>query len=83
VAVGVSTSLIYAPRAVCEDEEMIALAARHALWAVSCPRTCETERLALEPRPTKRSVSGASAHSVEIGTFKIDGKAKWGHMHEQ
>ena len=83
-AVGVSTSLEYAPAPYAKTEELIALAVggieirRHL-----CHAHAQRERRGSRRRLTRRCASGAKGHlPVEIWHLKVAGKANWGRMPE-
>jgi dihydroorotase/N-acyl-D-amino-acid deacylase len=82
-AVGVSTSLMYAPAPYAKTEEIIALAAQAAPFGgIYASHVRNESDSALESIDEAVRI-GREAHiPVEIWHFKIAGKANWGHMPE-
>jgi N-acyl-D-amino-acid deacylase len=82
-AVGVSTSLQYAPAPYAKTEELIALAAEAArfggIYATHLRSESDT---VLEATDEALGIGRAAHIPVEIWHIKVAGKANWGHMPE-
>ncbi len=82
-AVGVSTSLQYAPAPYASTDELIALASEAAATAASTPPTCAAKATTSTPRWTKHFASAAKlTFPIEIWHLKAAGKQNWGRMPE-
>ena len=82
-AVGVSTSLQYAPAPYAQTEELIALAAEASKFGGIYATHMRNEGSALLPAIDEAVRIGREAHiPVEIWHFKVAGKPNWGHISE-
>jgi dihydroorotase/N-acyl-D-amino-acid deacylase len=82
-AVGVSTSLMYAPAPYAKTEEIIALAAQAAPFGgIYASHVRNESDSALESIDEAVRIGREAHMPVEIWHFKIAGKANWGHMPE-
>jgi dihydroorotase/N-acyl-D-amino-acid deacylase len=82
-AVGVSTSLQYAPAPYAKTEELIALAAEASKFGGIYATHMRNEGSALLPAIDEAVRIGRDAHiPVEIWHFKVAGKPNWGHISE-
>lgn len=82
-AVGVSTSLQYAPAPYAKTEELIALAAEASKFGGIYATHMRNEGSALLPAIDEAVRIGREAHiPVEIWHFKVAGKPNWGHISE-
>ena len=78
-AVGISTSLQYAPAPYAKTEELIALASEAANSAASTPRTCAAKATAITGAIDEAVRIGREAHiPVEIWHLKAAGKKQLG-----
>ena len=82
-AVGVSTSLEYAPAPYAKTEELIALAAEASKFGGIYATHMRNEGTGILPAIDEAVRIGREAHiPVEIWHFKVGGKPSWGHMPE-
>jgi N-acyl-D-amino-acid deacylase len=82
-AVGVSTSLQYAPAPYAKTDELIALAAEASKFGGIYATHMRNEGSALLPAIDEAVRIGREAHiPVEIWHFKVAGKPNWGHISE-
>jgi dihydroorotase/N-acyl-D-amino-acid deacylase len=82
-AVGVSTSLEYAPAPYAETEELIALAAEASKFGGIYATHMRNEGTGILPAIDEALRIGREAHiPVEIWHLKVGGKSSWGHMPE-
>ena len=82
-AVGVSTSLEYAPAPYAKTEELIALAAEASKFGGIYATHMRNEGTGILPAIDEALRIGREAHiPVEIWHFKVGGKPSWGHMPE-
>jgi dihydroorotase/N-acyl-D-amino-acid deacylase len=82
-AVGVSTSLMYAPAPYAKTEEIIALAAEASKFGGIYATHMRNESDSVIEAIDEAVRIGREAHiPVEIWHFKVAGKANWGHMPE-
>jgi len=82
-AVGVSTSLEYAPAPYAKTEELIALAAEASKFGGIYATHMRNEGTGILPAIDEAVRIGREAHiPVEIWQFKVGGKPSWGHMPE-
>jgi N-acyl-D-amino-acid deacylase len=82
-AVGVSTSLEYAPAPYAKAEELIALAAEASKFGGIYATHMRNEGTGILPAIDEALRIGREAHiPVEIWHFKVGGKQSWGHMPE-
>src|SRR2546426_1585871 len=82
-AVGVSTSLEYAPAPYAKTEELIALASEAAKFGGIYATHMRNESDAVLPAIDEALRIGREAHiPVEIWHLKVGGKPSWGHMPE-
>jgi N-acyl-D-amino-acid deacylase len=82
-AVGVSTSLIYAPAPYAGTEELIGLASEASKFGGIYATHMRNESDAIIPAIDEALRVGREAHiPVEIWHIKVDGKQNWGHMPE-
>jgi dihydroorotase/N-acyl-D-amino-acid deacylase len=82
-AVGVSTSLEYAPAPYAKTEELIALAAEASKFGGVYATHMRNEGTGILPAIDEAVRIGREAHiPVEIWHFKVGGKPSWGHMPE-
>jgi dihydroorotase/N-acyl-D-amino-acid deacylase len=82
-AVGVSTSLIYAPAPYAGTEELIALASEASKFGGIYATHMRNESEAVIPAIDEAVRIGREAHiPVEIWHIKVDGKQNWGRMPE-
>ena len=82
-AVGVSTSLEYAPAPYAKTEEIIALAAEASQYGGIYATHMRNEGSDVLNAINEAVRIGREAHiPVEIWHFKVAGKANWGHMPE-
>ncbi len=80
-AVGVSTSLEYAPAPYAKTEELIALAAEASKFGGIYATHMRNEGTGILPAIDEAVRIGREAHiPVEIWHFKVGGKPSWGHM---
>src|SRR6266849_2012990 len=82
-AVGVSTSLEYAPAPYAKTDELIALAAEAAKFGGIYATHMRNEGTGILPAIDEALRIGREAHiPVEIWHLKVGGKPSWGHMPE-
>jgi N-acyl-D-amino-acid deacylase len=82
-AVGVSTSLEYAPAPYAKTEELIALASEASKFGGIYATHMRNEGSAVLPAIDEALRIGRESHiPVEIWHLKVAGKANWGHMPE-
>ena len=82
-AVGVSTSLEYAPAPYAKTEELIALATEASKFGGIYATHVRNEGTGILPAIDEALRIGREAHiPVEIWHFKVGGKPSWGHMPE-
>ena len=82
-AVGVSTSLEYAPAPYAETEELIALAAEASKFGGIYATHMRNEGTGILPAIDEALRIGREAHiPVEIWHLKVGGQPSWGHMPE-
>ena len=82
-AVGVSTSLEYAPAPYAKTEELIGLAAEASKFGGIYATHMRNEGTGILPAIDEAVRIGREAHiPVEIWHFKVGGKPSWGHMPE-
>jgi N-acyl-D-amino-acid deacylase len=82
-AVGVSTSLEYAPAPYAKTEELITLAAEASKFGGIYATHMRNEGTGILPAIDEAVRIGREAHiPVEIWHFKVGGKPSWGHMPE-
>ena len=82
-AVGVSTSLEYAPAPYAKTEELIALATEASKFGGIYATHMRNEGTGILPAIDEALRIGREAHiPVEIWHFKVGGKPSWGHMPE-
>src|ERR1700720_2838444 len=82
-AIGVSTSLEYAPAPYAKTEEIIALAAEASKFGGIYATHMRNEGVSVLESIDETVRIGREAHiPVEIWHFKVAGKASWGHMAE-
>ncbi len=82
-AVGVSTSLEYAPAPYAKTEELIALATEASKFGGIYATHMRNEGTGILPAIDEAVRIGREAHiPVEIWHFKVGGKPSWGHMPE-
>lgn len=82
-AVGVSTSLEYAPAPYAKTEELIALATEASKFGGIYATHMRNEGTGILPAIDEAVRIGRESHiPVEIWHFKAGGKASWGHMPE-
>jgi N-acyl-D-amino-acid deacylase len=82
-AVGVSTSLEYAPAPYAKTEELIALAGEASKFGGIYATHMRNEGTGILPAIDEALRIGREAHiPVEIWHFKVGGKPSWGHMPE-
>src|SRR6266704_2976522 len=82
-AVGVSTSLEYAPAPYAKTEELIALAGEASKFGGIYATHMRNEGTGILPAIDEAVRIGREAHiPVEIWHFKVGGKPSWGHMSE-
>jgi N-acyl-D-amino-acid deacylase len=82
-AVGVSTSLEYAPAPYAKTEELIALAAEASNFGGIYATHMRNEGTGILPAIDEAVRIGREAHiPIEIWHFKVGGKPSWGHMPE-
>ena len=82
-AVGVSTSLMYAPAPYAKTEELIALASEAARWGGMYATHIRNESSGIFPALDEAIRIGRAANiPVEIWHLKVAGKRNWGRMPE-
>jgi dihydroorotase/N-acyl-D-amino-acid deacylase len=82
-AVGLSTSLEYAPAPYAKTEELIALATEASKFGGIYATHMRNEGTGILPAIDEAVRIGRESHvPVEIWHFKVGGKASWGHMPE-